>query len=1286
MSTGFRYNPYSQSTQSLKVLIPEEYQHTQVRSVDLVDPKGKVIETGNYKRFADNRENYHFERPGWDYPSDVRVRMVTNDGKVSYYNPADGLKRGEPGPGSSGAGYNPSVHSSPGGNPFVMPGAYGYGAIPLPWVDFQQILEDSKQLAAENRDTYFAEITGEDARNAALGLVDTDIEGIRRGINALAPIAREQGRMDTAENIARAGQIDEFNFQRIPGFNEFNRTEHEAGVTGSGLDYKGRITELLDQLRTQSTGQLSGDMNRMLTEQLKNEASDINSASGIGSISGAGVRASDRLNIRERMSIMDRAQSMIPGVLTTAQQVLQAPTIYAQPQDVPFTPSTIESRMPIQSNISAGNAQLQIGTAATEIGTIEAENAMTQQLATEQFNESAGFNGALAIGDRIQGQMMAADNAVMGGLNADKADQVRNQVFDAYEDAQTGSMWGSIAGGLATAGAGWLFGPSGPLVSGGGGSGGGSGSLGGGIAGAYGGSSGGAPGVPGNGGIFGGYPAGGGGGGGGVSGAIGSIFSGIGRAVEAVQGWFGPSESTQMGDQTVTTTDFQDYVKLPADVPAYTREDFRDQSNGFDFAIGGTGGNGMSTGEVLGQIADEPATSAGVPEGIDFSPSVQRANPYLKMTQPAPTPAQDAELLSTASTSVEKWNDLDSSSKFNASGNMGVGVLQAHGVVSAERAQDMKNTAGALAVLLDPDATSAQRASAIAQAGLGAVTRTYTGDLNNPKTISGMAVVGQSQVNGEINFQVRDGQGNVQMVPKSEILESANSALALSAFNVITSNADDETKIAALGSIGIKGAQANGLLADTYATGGLAALQVFNTARNWDEMNALEQTVATVQTSASVLNAANASLAATTGSTVGATALAYAGPVAAAVTAAYVGGKTAQAIYKSNKDLPESQRFKANSQMIAQVQAGPLASIPGYDKAMKHFSSSKENALIGAALSPAAIGMPMLMGAVSSIGGTGKNTGQLLRDSWREGLKSAGAVDVDKSTGAWNITLADGSKYDIGKDGGAKLQNVGTNIDGKTERNTFDVDWSNPLAVNSIPDAHLLAIATGLDPTGTSEHGLFDRATAQMLNAVTSNTTDIMGVKDNVRAILEKQGVAPEMIAGRVEILRNQNMISDQEYSTYLNHINGLYGTEFSPTDKAESTAQIVSAIESKKGTKTKAENALLASLRDPSKQEEALKKLNKRLAAIKKADGVKETDITIDVRTSPSDVRKQDAKPRPNPADIRNRQGQGNTMPEGVTTANYLVSRDGPMTLPSSWGSAPNTGIRLPRGLERWT
>ena len=194
------------------------------------------------------------------------------------------------------------------------------------------------------------------------------------------------------------------------------------------------------------------------------------------------------------------------------------------------------------------------------------------------------------------------------------------------------------------------------------------------------------------------------------------------------------------------------------------------------------------------------------------------------------------------------------------------------------------------------------------------------------------------------------------------------------------------------------------------------------------------------------------------------------------------------------------------------------------------------------------------IGALVGCFGSSKKKDQMMRDQWREGLETGGFAKI--IDGCHVVPLADGSTYKIGLDGKSKLKN----LDG-TERQTFDVDWGNKVAADSVPMAHLYALATGLDPS-LAEGDLFNRAAVQALNAANSNATTLDQVRDNFKTMLAAGNVDPMQLAAKCEFLRVTNKISESEYGAYINNLNYMFDLKLAPSDRARAHMAILNELQ----------------------------------------------------------------------------------------------------------------------------
>lgn len=1220
-SSQFLYKPVSDSNGNPVVLLPTQYSGQQ-HVVQIRSANGDVLSTGRYDGVHNqDRPHYRFDRPGSSYGEGAYLTVLDSSGNelfnqsisptTRYEGSFDGLNAvGGP---QSGGG----LVSSPGGGNFAPNLSFvDFSSIQAPSVNFGQRFDEASNLAVENRGTFYNEITGNDARDAALGLVDTDIQGINAGLNNFIPRVRQEGEQDLSTNISRSGTIDNTNLERLPRFNAYNREEvarnneftqsqQDAAVDSTGLGFRERMSTLISNLETRANGELQEPLDSNLTRYLRNTGSELSLGTGISTQSGAGVRASDRLTIKERLNLALEAESRLPSVLSGAQSYLQAPierpqTLYAQPTNIPLNVSNIADRIPLTSSVSAGSAQLSIGSAATEIGTIPATTYLSGSLAADQYNATGKFERDKFVYSATQDQLTAQDAQTQGLINADKADAIRAEQAAATqaglnirENSQQLAGYGGLAAGIQALGS----------------------FLGGSNAGTIGGNS----------------STGAGSAGSGIAGVASGIVNGVGSVVDTVASGAGAVLDAGSAAADYLFGDGDGVVSVGG---------FEISSQGFsDFLTSAS--NFMNGGSVTPVIA-APQSIEGSPV-IEATPNKDGSVTYTaedgntetvkpqregiagsieQFMTPFANTGLDARIVSSTAAAVANWGNLNAGQQASSAGSVTTSILENRGVLSSEQARDIRGTSNALGTIMNPNASDSEKAAAIARAGVGIATTSFTGTIDAPTSIGGQMVTGSTVMDdGSPGFQLQDGSS----VSQSTVLNSANSQLALQALSVLSSKAPTEQKLQALSAVGVTGAAANNLISQTAAGNSLAGLALFNTATNWDKMNPVQQAAATLQTGSAVLKAASQ----VAGQSVGTSTTASAGNSALA----YTSSQSASTIGTSSAQSASATAANSGLATTANVLTGAAAALGvglGIDQAadvisavddMPQSQAVKSGAIGGAASGAAIGGGAAVLGAMASgaavgsyvpvvgtivgaavgalvgvaIGntGTGKNTGQIMRDSWRGGMEESGLAE--KINGSHHVTLADGSKYDIGRDGGTTLQNVGENIDGRDVRHTYDVDWSNQVAVDSIPDAHLFALATGLDPTGGAGHDLFNRATAQALNAATSNASSKEEAAANIKAMM--RDIDPRHLAMRVETLKAQELLTDQEASVYLNRINKMYGTQLLPTDKGKLTNSLIKKIRAiPEGKRTDSDKELLKTLTNPKKLAENRQSLSSRL------------------------------------------------------------------------------------------
>jgi hypothetical protein len=173
----------------------------------------------------------------------------------------------------------------------------------------------------------------------------------------------------------------------------------------------------------------------------------------------------------------------------------------------------------------------------------------------------------------------------------------------------------------------------------------------------------------------------------------------------------------------------------------------------------------------------------------------------------------------------------------------------------------------------------------------------------------------------------------------------------------------------------------------------------------------------------------------------------------------------------------------------------------------------------------------------------GKSDAQEMRDMFRKDLRNEEIADKD-----WNVTLADGTKYNIGLDGKTKLQNVGENIDRKTTRRVWDVDFSNPLAKKAVD----LVNAKVMERYGGIKGVAPEQFTAMLVNAITSNAKNEQDLMANYNSVLGKSSFAGGQLAPQV----NPQSLVRPKKGEVLRVSPGLYRTDTGRLQQGSSMRQ----------------------------------------------------------------------------------------------------------------------------------
>ena len=246
-------------------------------------------------------------------------------------------------------------------------------------------------------------------------------------------------------------------------------------------------------------------------------------------------------------------------------------------------------------------------------------------------------------------------------------------------------------------------------------------------------------------------------------------------------------------------------------------------------------------------------------------------------------------------------------------------------------------------------------------------------------------------------------------------------------------------------------------------------------------------------------------------------------------TGAYTGYRTAEAL----GDMAAGSK-RTRTGVVGGATAG--ASLGAGVGAMFGGVGAGPGAAIGA-------GVGAIAGAIGSWTGSSKNKAQAMRDGIRGVLQQGGVLD-DKFQG----TLADGTKYDFGKDGSTlKWKEIDK------------IAADKPKAWNgAVPLADALAASYGFVGQKAS-----DIAAWYAKGAVSNAGDDANVAQKNMQHFAKQQGITYDMIKTKLDEAMKDNRISQSQYDYYLGGARQLtsysgkpsMGTQVAPAPRPGSTA-----------------------------------------------------------------------------------------------------------------------------------
>lgn len=165
---------------------------------------------------------------------------------------------------------------------------------------------------------------------------------------------------------------------------------------------------------------------------------------------------------------------------------------------------------------------------------------------------------------------------------------------------------------------------------------------------------------------------------------------------------------------------------------------------------------------------------------------------------------------------------------------------------------------------------------------------------------------------------------------------------------------------------------------------------------------------------------------------------------------------------------------------------------------------------------------PAIGGMLGGMFGSGKDKDQMGRDQVRKAMQQQGGIDE-----AFNVSLADGTKFNIGLDGGGVIKTKS----GK-EISPYNVDTDNPFAHQSVAWADpIAAILTGGDPKLRSDFAGY------FTNAAMSNANTLEGVRANILNIMAAHKLDFATARQAVDSMLAAGKIDQQTRDIYMNSL-----------------------------------------------------------------------------------------------------------------------------------------------------
>ena len=1080
MSTGFRYNPYGQKAKGLKVLIPERYKNSQVRSVELIGPDGRVFERGRYARFADNRENYHFSKPGWAYPSNIKVRMVTRDGKSQVFDPRSGLKSGERGPsgrplrGGSGSGSTDGRPSpddedqdqgegsegedfegggeiqdgedydsffTEGGNEVAIPNFVDFNPEEY-FVSLDEAIDYGRAEGQYNLDLFRENF--DRGKEYALESQQTELEGLESFVPRTTNLIRRADAQGN-EDILRYSDVFDARNERAMrkatlGNVALRRSIAEQSMPGAFDAVEGMRERAEGDVRRVRARESTSFLDDVIKEQSAKNArargGDIAATTGFGADSSAGTEIMDRFDAERRIELeaakradfrqgdtsIYAAEGQVGNAVIQGQNLFNtviAPGI-RDFQPIQPTPrvTDVGGQIRVMPAVDAGSIQREMTNQQNAVSMLSPQGVFNGSIDTQKYNSGVGLQ---ALGFQ-QEQNNTVAGAVNAGLDQDRGDEIFDAQLQAQQDALDIREQSQQNQGLTQLG-----------------------------------------------------------------------VAGLGVLGNMVNGWMSEGDPGQKQQQQQSIGGW-----IGQGIKQYGQQfynmasDFLNDNLGIDigeFDIPGSDpGHGGNAWGSFGNSGSSGGSGSDIYSG-DSGDSFDMGSSNVNWDQTQAEYDQELAELDEGLSAQDDYYQQISANDWDEDVGLSDSDYMLGGSFSGEADQ-----------AVDYEFDDAQDSFDF-DAGLGYEENEYVPLARVASESSGVEVIPKKEI---VNSFIDTGQrDSVMQSLEQKGIDKNTMTQAYTLYDNWDKMDDSERAFAS--------AQLLNNLADSMGVvDGTVPGAIINVVRqganlyeNWDAMSDGQKARAGAQVAGSLGGIA-------------ATMAGAGGPVGAGIVfGAAAFGRAAQIAIDQGIDGIDSA-----AALITPMESMAANMLNQYTGNNFHHNDVSNAALIasgyGAVVAAANMAFDLDLDFTS-----GKPKTQQFRDSLRKHFEKIGV------TRNHQMQLADGSTFDMGKDGGAKLKNVGKNIDGKTERSYYDVDFSNPIAGQVTAWTDVLARLAFRHKDGGKMVG-------HLVNAFTAkDPTNLRQAKSNAKDMAYRTGLD---YGKGIKILDSmQDDLSKDEYEAFRN-------------------------------------------------------------------------------------------------------------------------------------------------------